>query len=60
MLADICLALASVGMTQAQQRNSVGTKSNVPLAANGFDCSKIHELGIDKQMNFRAGAIMIV
>ena len=25
----------------------------------GFDCSKIQELGIDKQENFRAGAIMI-
>ena len=24
-----------------------------------FDCSKIHELGIDKQMSLRAGAIMI-
>jgi len=59
VLAGICLALASVGITQAQQRNSVVTNSNVPLAANGFDCSKIHELGIDKQMNFRAGAIMI-
>ena len=25
----------------------------------GFDCSKIHELGIDRQENFRAGAIMV-
>lgn len=25
----------------------------------GFDCSKVHELGIDKQDNMRAGAIMI-
>jgi len=25
----------------------------------GFDCSKIHELGIDKMENFKAGAIMI-
>src|SRR6266508_981379 len=30
-----------------------------PLVPAGFDCSKIHELGIDKQENFRAGAIMI-
>ena len=25
----------------------------------GFDCSKIEQLGLDKQENFRAGAIMI-
>ena len=25
----------------------------------GFDCTKIRQLGIDKQENFRAGAIMI-
>ena len=30
-----------------------------PLVPAGFDCSKIHELGIDKQENLRAGAIMI-
>ena len=30
-----------------------------PLVPPGFDCSKIHELGIDKQVNLRAGAIMI-
>src|SRR6476646_8175368 len=29
------------------------------LVPPGFDCSKIHELGIDKMENFRAGAIMI-
>jgi hypothetical protein len=30
-----------------------------PLVPAGFDCSKIHELGIDRMENFRAGAIMI-
>ena len=30
-----------------------------PLVPAGFDCSRIHELGIDKQVNLRAGAIMI-
>jgi hypothetical protein len=30
-----------------------------PLVPPFFDCSKIRELGIDKQENFRAGAIMI-
>jgi hypothetical protein len=35
------------------------TNSIDPLIPPGFDCSKIHELGIDKQVNLRAGAIMI-
>src|SRR3977135_1987764 len=30
-----------------------------PLIPPGFDCSKIHQLGIDRMENFRAGAIMI-
>ena len=30
-----------------------------PLVPPGFDCSTIHELGIDRMENFRAGAIMI-
>jgi len=46
-------------MAQAQQKHKIITNSKNPLVPNGFDCSKIHELGIDKQMNFRAGAIMI-
>jgi hypothetical protein len=40
-----------------QQR--IITNSKDPLVPNGFDCSKIHELGIDRQENMRAGAIMI-
>jgi hypothetical protein len=66
-LAGVFLALAGLGafsavaqsMAQAQQKNKIITNSKDPLVPNGFDCSKIHELGIDKQMNFRAGAIMI-
>jgi hypothetical protein len=46
-------------MMQAQQTNEIITNSRVPLVTNGFDCSKIHELGIDKQMNLQAGAILI-
>ena len=38
-------------ITQAQRIN--------PLVPPGFDCSKIHQLGIDRMENFRAGAIMI-
>jgi hypothetical protein len=67
VLAGVCLALAGVAafsaltasLAQAQQKNKIITNSEDPLVPNGFDCSKIHELGIDKQMNFRAGAIMI-
>src|SRR6476646_6881713 len=67
VLAGVCLALAGLGAfsaltastAQAQQKNKIITDSKDPLVPNGFDCSKIHELGIDKQMSFRAGAIMI-
>jgi N-acetylneuraminic acid mutarotase len=67
VLAGVFLALAGLnafsaltaGTAQAQQKNKIITNSKDPLVPNGFDCSKIHELGIDKQMNFRAGAIMI-
>jgi len=67
VLAGVFLALAGLGafsaltasMAQAQQKHKIITNSKDPLVPNGFDCSKIHELGIDKQMNFRAGAIMI-
>jgi Dockerin type I domain len=66
-LAGVFLALAGFGafsalaqsMAQGQQKDKIITNSKDPLVSNGFDCSKIHELGIDKQMNFRAGAIMI-
>src|SRR6266511_641431 len=50
VVADVCLGLAGVGASWAAKD---------PLVPNGFDCSKIHELGIAKQMSFRAGAIMI-
>jgi hypothetical protein len=67
VVAGVGLALAGLGafsaltasMAQAQQKNKIITNSKNPLVPNGFDCSKIHELGIDKQLNFRAGAIMI-
>ena len=64
VLAGVCLALLSFGTfsgitassAQAQQKRKI---INVPGLPPGFDCSKIHELGIDKQENLRAGAIMI-
>src|SRR5713101_74653 len=61
VLAGVFLALAGFGAfsAQAQQKNKIITNSNNPLVPKGFDCSKIEELGIDKQENMRAGAIMI-
>src|SRR5438128_2637874 len=67
VLAGVFLALAGLGafsalaasMAQAQQKYKIITNSKDPLVPNGFDCSKIHQLGIDRQENFRAGAIMI-
>jgi len=51
-------AVTAASIAQAQQRHA-NTGSIDPLIPAGFDCSKIHELGIDKQENLRAGAIMI-
>ncbi len=67
VLAGIFLALAGSGtlsataqsIIQAMPKGKIITSSTDPLVPVGFDCSKIHELGIDKQENFRAGAIMI-
>ena len=42
-----------------QRKGKIITQSTDPLVPVGFDCSKIHEKGIDKQENFRAGAIMM-
>jgi len=41
---------------QAQQYHKI---INVPGLPPGFDCAQVRPLGIDKQENFRAGAIMI-
>src|ERR671931_1140199 len=42
------------------QKYKVTTSSSIdPLVPAAIDCSKIHELGIDRQENLRAGAIMI-
>jgi hypothetical protein len=62
-LAGVFLELAGLGafsaLAQVRQEQRIVANSKDPLVPNGFDCSKIHELGIDKQENFRAGAIMI-
>ena len=60
-LAGVFLALLGFGVlsAQAQQIHIISNQSFDPLVPAMFDCSKIHELGIDKQENMRAGAIMI-
>src|SRR6266567_305885 len=60
-LAGVFIALLGFGAfsAQAQQNHSIINQSIDPLVPAMFDCSKIHELGIDKQENMRAGAIMI-
>src|SRR5437868_8262836 len=61
VLVGVFLALVGFGAfsAQAQQKQRIITTSNDPLVPAGFDCSKIHELGIDRQENMRAGAILI-
>src|SRR6476661_8172922 len=60
-LVGVFIALLGFGAfsAQAQQNHSIINQSIDPLVPAMFDCSKIHELGIDKQENMRAGAIMI-
>src|SRR5207247_4756979 len=67
VLVGVVLALAQIGVfsaaaqsiIQGMTRGKIITQSQDPLVPVGFDCSKIHEVVIDKQENFRAGAIMI-
>src|SRR5207248_5087318 len=67
VLAGVFLALIGLGTfsgltansAQAQQKPRIIINSTNPLVPNGFDCSQIHALGIDRQDNMRAGAIRI-
>src|SRR5712691_8640033 len=64
VLAGVFLALAGLGTfsaitassAQAQQKHKIINVQGLPP---GFDCSTIHEKGIDKMENLRAGFIMI-
>src|SRR5438034_9633396 len=64
ILAGVFLALAGFGTfsaitassAQAQQKHKILNIQGLPP---GFDCSKIHELGIDRVDNLRAGLIMM-
>ena len=67
VMTGVFLALAGRGLLSAPAANiakalgkyQIITSSSDPLVPVGFDCSTIHEKGIDKQENMRAGAIMI-
>src|SRR5436190_13049897 len=61
VLVGVFLALVGFGTfsAQAQQKPRIIINSTDPLVPNGFDCSQIRALGIDRQENMRAGAIMI-
>ena len=60
-LASVAITLLGLGVfsAQAQLKPQVIMVSTDPLVPVGFDCSQLRELGIDKQENLRAGAIMI-
>src|SRR5205809_2248867 len=66
--AGVLLALVGLGAFSASAASSAKvqqkynpTISSIDLSVlpPGFDCSQIHEKGIDRQENFRAGLIMI-
>src|SRR6266446_755990 len=68
VLAGVSLALLGSGVSspsgsssaKAQQKYQPPSKVIDPsLLPPGFDCSKIRELGIDREENFHAGLIMI-
>jgi hypothetical protein len=61
VLAGVFLALLGFGgfSAQAQEEKEITAKSINAFVPPGFDCSRIRELGIDKQENFLSGAIMI-
>jgi len=68
VLTGVFLALASIGVfsptgqniAQAKQKyNHTISSIDLSVLPPGFDCSQVHEKGIDKQDNMRAGLIMI-
>jgi len=59
-LAGVLPALLGLGTFSAQAQQNYSTTGSIhPLVPAFFDCSKIREMGIGKQQNLRAGAIMI-
>src|SRR5215467_11761543 len=65
VLTGVFLALAGLGTFSASASSSLKARQkktkilNIAGLPPGFDCSKIHELGIDRMEGFRAGRIMI-
>ena len=61
VLTGVLLAVLGFGgfSAQAQAKNNAPAKSINSLVPAGVDCSQIRALGIDKQENLGAGAIMI-
>src|SRR5947199_8763579 len=57
--AGIASSSSAASSAARSQQRYYTTPSISPLIPPGFDCSKIHQLGIDRQENLRAGAIMI-
>jgi hypothetical protein len=53
LLSFLAFTVPAASITQAQQSHTT-TNLMDPLIPAGFDCSKIHQLGIDKQENLRA------
>src|SRR6185503_12147637 len=58
-LALFATAKTNVGSARTQLQDNIIVSSSDPLVPVGFDCSRISQLGIDKQMNVRAAAIMV-
>ena len=60
LLTGVLLGPLGLGLFSAQAQSASRTAGSVdPRVPAGFDCSKIHALGIDRQENLLAGAIMI-
>ena len=61
VLAGVFLALLGIGQfsAQAQHGNNAATTSRNPFIPALVDCSQLRALGVDKQENLLAGAIMI-
>src|SRR5205807_9595544 len=65
VLTGVFLAVVGLGTfsgltassAKEQQKGRIITESTNPLVPVGFDCSQIHDLGIDRQENMRAEAI---
>src|SRR4029078_8467390 len=64
-LAGISLALVGLDAFTANRANNAQAQKapkivNVPGLPPGFDCSKIHELGVDKMEGLKWGLLLIV